>query len=179
MPLCVATFNLENLDDGPNLQPTLADRIRIRRPQLLRLRADVLCLQEVHSQGPGGARTLAALDALLAGTDYVAFRHDRLRENMVGLGVRGPGTGKKEIRHPSPESLAASPQPPVPSPQPPAPQPEFLQCHVANAITTKTRNGENAKSRAVPAAACCLRSFVVSCFRGPNPCPLRCGGSAW
>jgi len=76
MLLRIVTFNLENLDDGPDLEPTLADRIRIMRPQLLRLRADVLCFQEVHSQGPSGARTLAALDALLAGTDCTGFHRE-------------------------------------------------------------------------------------------------------
>jgi predicted extracellular nuclease len=73
MPLRIATFNLENWDDVPNTEPTLAERIQVVRPQLLRLNADVLCLQEVHSQGVSGARTFAALDALLAGTDYAGF----------------------------------------------------------------------------------------------------------
>jgi len=82
MLLRIATFNLENLDDGPDLKPALADRVRIMRPQLLRLRADVLCFQEVHSQGPSGARTLAALEALLAGTDYADFH----RQTTLTLG---------------------------------------------------------------------------------------------
>src|SRR4030095_1139367 len=69
----IATFNLENLDDGPGIKPLLADRIRVMRPQLLRVNADILCLQEVHSQGPAGTRTLAALDTLLTGTPYVGF----------------------------------------------------------------------------------------------------------
>ena len=45
-PIRIATFNLENLDDGPGLTPLLADRIRVMRPQLLRVNADILCLQE-------------------------------------------------------------------------------------------------------------------------------------
>lgn len=73
MPLRLVSFNLENLDDGPDIEPTLADRIRIMRPQLQRLRAGVLCLQEVHSQGASGARTLKALDELLTGTGYETF----------------------------------------------------------------------------------------------------------
>ncbi|MGH9783224.1 MAG: endonuclease/exonuclease/phosphatase family protein, partial [Terriglobia bacterium] len=73
MPLRIATFNLENLDDGANVKPTLAERIPIMRPQLERVAADILCLQEIHSQGPAGARTLAALDQLLNGTPYAAF----------------------------------------------------------------------------------------------------------
>jgi len=72
-PVRFATFNLENLDDVPGVEPLLTDRIRVMRPQLLRVNADILCLQEVHSQGAAGARTLAALDALLAGTPYASF----------------------------------------------------------------------------------------------------------
>lgn len=74
MPLLrIATFNLENLDDEPGLDPTLAERIAIMRPQLNRVAADVLCLQEIHSQEVGGNRTLAALDTLIQGTPYAAF----------------------------------------------------------------------------------------------------------
>lgn len=73
MTLRIATFNLENLDDVAGDTPSLADRIAIMRPQLARINADVLCLQEVHSQGPAGSRTLAALDALLQDTHYAAF----------------------------------------------------------------------------------------------------------
>lgn len=32
MTLRIATFNVENLDDGPSMEPALADRIRIMRP---------------------------------------------------------------------------------------------------------------------------------------------------
>src|SRR5262249_55986761 len=71
--LRLATFNVENLDDGPGIEPALANRIRVMKPQLQRVNADILCLQEVHSQGAAGARTLAALDALIADTIYVPF----------------------------------------------------------------------------------------------------------
>lgn len=72
MTLRLATFNLENLDDEPGAAPSLAERIRVLRPQLLRLRADVLCLQEVNAQKPDpkGLRRLDALDRLLDGTPY-------------------------------------------------------------------------------------------------------------
>jgi len=76
MLLRITTFNLENLDDGPNVEPALADRIQIMRPQLERLRADILCLQEAHSQGPSGSRTLSALDELLFGTEYAGFNRE-------------------------------------------------------------------------------------------------------
>lgn len=72
----IATFNLENLDDAADSGPALDERIRILRPQLERLDADVLCLQEVNAQrdGPKGTpRTLRALDRLLSGTAYAAF----------------------------------------------------------------------------------------------------------
>jgi endonuclease/exonuclease/phosphatase family metal-dependent hydrolase len=73
MPLRIATFNLENLDDDITMQPSLAERITIMRPQLERVAADIICLQEIHSQGPAGSRTLAALDQLLIGTPYAGF----------------------------------------------------------------------------------------------------------
>lgn len=70
----LATFNVENLDDKPNQQPTLAERIAIMRPQLERINADVLCLQEVHGQEqPNQPRQLLALDQLLQGTPYATF----------------------------------------------------------------------------------------------------------
>jgi hypothetical protein len=47
----IATFNLENFDEtAPGELPTLADRIALMRPQILRLRADIACFQEVHGQ---------------------------------------------------------------------------------------------------------------------------------
>src|ERR687896_704015 len=79
MPLRVATFNLENLDDGPNVEPALSDRIRIMRPQLERVRADILCLQEVHSQGLNGAQTFAALDELLSSSVYASFNRETIQ----------------------------------------------------------------------------------------------------
>ena len=62
--LRIATFNLENLDDKPGLIPGIDERSRILRPQLLRLNADVLCLQEVNAQQAvrHGPRELRALD---------------------------------------------------------------------------------------------------------------------
>ena len=70
-PFRLATFNLENLDDGPELPR----RIARLKPALLRLDADVLCLQEVHGQPTARHkdRTLAALDCLLADTPYAGF----------------------------------------------------------------------------------------------------------
>jgi endonuclease/exonuclease/phosphatase family metal-dependent hydrolase len=65
--LRLATWNVENLDDkDTDKTPKLADRIAILRPQLTRLRADVLCLQEINGQEHANApRDLAALRALI------------------------------------------------------------------------------------------------------------------
>lgn len=67
----IATFNLENLDDGPALDA----RCAVLRPQLQRLKADILCLQEVNGQEePGQApRSLRALDRLVDSTPYAGF----------------------------------------------------------------------------------------------------------
>ena len=73
--LRIATFNLENLDDKPGQEPTLDERIALMRPQLLRLNADILCLQEVNGQEePGQPRRLLALEKLLADTPYAAYQ---------------------------------------------------------------------------------------------------------
>lgn len=70
----IATWNLENLDDTPGGKPTLAERIAVMRPALVRLRADVLVLQEVNGQeAPGRPRQLDALTELLRGTRYAEF----------------------------------------------------------------------------------------------------------
>jgi endonuclease/exonuclease/phosphatase family metal-dependent hydrolase len=70
--LRIATFNLENLDDHPAGGIDFEDRLAVMRPQFLRLRADVLCLQEVntHPDTKKGPRLFTALDRLLAGTQY-------------------------------------------------------------------------------------------------------------
>ena len=73
-PLRIATFNLENLDDRPDSAPSLKERIHVLRPQLLRLDADVLCLQEVNGQEtPGQPRALLALQELFRSTPYEHF----------------------------------------------------------------------------------------------------------
>lgn len=72
--LRIVTFNLENLDDKRGQDPSLAQRIAVMRPQLNRLRADVLCLQEVNGQEQENApRRLAALEQLIQHTPYEAY----------------------------------------------------------------------------------------------------------
>lgn len=73
----IASFNLENLDEdkGPNPRPSFADRAALIRPMLERLRADIICFQEIHGQErPGAPRRLLALQELLAPTRYAAHQ---------------------------------------------------------------------------------------------------------
>src|SRR5262245_15676520 len=67
----IATFNLENFDETPaGTVPSLAERIVLMKPQIVRLRADIACFQEVHGQErPGQPRALLALTELLVGTN--------------------------------------------------------------------------------------------------------------
>lgn len=69
----IATFNLESLDD--TAEPPFDERVAVLRPQLERLNADILCLQEVNAQraAKGEPRTFRALDRLLEGTPYAGF----------------------------------------------------------------------------------------------------------
>ncbi len=79
----LASFNLENLDDEATLAPAFGERIAVLRPQLERLDADVLCLQEVNAQRDrkGKPRRFRALDRLLENTAYAGF-------HRVGSGRR-------------------------------------------------------------------------------------------
>ncbi|MGB0934459.1 MAG: endonuclease/exonuclease/phosphatase family protein [Alphaproteobacteria bacterium] len=105
----VATFNLENLDDIEGAQPSLRQRLDILRPQMLRLQADVLCLQEVNSQAAeDGGRTLTALDVLISDTPYQTFHksfsqglsgtHLADKHNLVTLS-RAPVLDYLQVRH--------------------------------------------------------------------------------
>lgn len=74
MTFRIATFNLENLGDTEGDEEALAFRIEALRPQLMRVDADVLCLQEVNAQKePGHRRSLRALEALLRNTPYAGY----------------------------------------------------------------------------------------------------------
>jgi len=110
IPLRIATFNLENLGDRHPGAPRLKDRVLVLRPQLIRTRADVLCLQEVDGQpdGDGEPRTLKALDKLLENTPYADFHRVsttskskggvRDKHNLVILS-RFPITETTQVRH--------------------------------------------------------------------------------
>jgi endonuclease/exonuclease/phosphatase family metal-dependent hydrolase len=105
--LRIATFNLENLDDGPGIDPPLDARAAVLRPQLLQLDADVLLLQEVSGQPVRSPRSLAALDRLIAGTPYAGFHRASTespsggvldRQNLVTLS-RWPIAERAQVHH--------------------------------------------------------------------------------
>jgi endonuclease/exonuclease/phosphatase family metal-dependent hydrolase len=111
LPLRIATFNLESLDDRPGGGAALDERVAVLRPQLVRLRADVLCLQEVNGQREGPTakrRGLIALDRLLADTPYAAYARaataslsrgePRDKHNLVILS-RLPLLAHRQVRH--------------------------------------------------------------------------------
>lgn len=68
----LATFNLESLGADRQGAPPLDERIAALKPQLERLNADVVCLQEVNGQRPDATRPrdLIALRRLLDATSY-------------------------------------------------------------------------------------------------------------
>jgi endonuclease/exonuclease/phosphatase family metal-dependent hydrolase len=115
----LATFNLESLDLPPKAPRPLAERAAVLRPALARLRADVLCLQEVNGQHVPGRpeRVLAALDALLESTPYAGYHRAATTaarshgvadvHNLVTLS-RHPITDMREVRHALTPPLAAT-----------------------------------------------------------------------
>ncbi len=82
--LRIGSFNLENLALGPADGVTFEDRVKALRPHLLRMDADILCLQEINSKGDHAqTRSLGALDGLLADTPYADF-HRAVTTNEKG-----------------------------------------------------------------------------------------------
>jgi endonuclease/exonuclease/phosphatase family metal-dependent hydrolase len=71
----IATFNLEDFPSDSPDAVSVEERIAALRPQMLRLDADVLCLQEVNADRlrPGLARGFHALDRLFEGTPYASY----------------------------------------------------------------------------------------------------------
>ncbi len=71
----IATYNLENLGLANRKAAPIEARIAVLRPQLERLAADIICLQEVNADRSPRAteRALLALDKLIAGTGYQDF----------------------------------------------------------------------------------------------------------
>jgi hypothetical protein len=60
------------------------ERIAVMRPQLLRLNADILCLQEVNRQKDKAVDYLGGLDELLKGTKYSAYDRAFTKNNATG-----------------------------------------------------------------------------------------------
>ena len=89
----IATFNVESLDEARADGPSLEARIQVLAPQLERVDADILCLQEVNAQKPavGKKRTLSALKALLNTT--------RMRGYRLAVSQNRQGTGPRDIHN--------------------------------------------------------------------------------
>ena len=93
----IASFNVENLTDSPKSDVPLSARIDILRPQLERLSADILCLQEVDATKVPKKRLREhrALRTLLESTPYQHFHlassldrkhgYPRKKHNLVTL----------------------------------------------------------------------------------------------
>jgi endonuclease/exonuclease/phosphatase family metal-dependent hydrolase len=89
----IATFNVDSLDLPPKSDVSLDDRIPILRPQLERLRADILCLQEINGQHlpAGGPRTLLAFDKLIESTRYQSYAR--------AVSASSPGAGVADVHN--------------------------------------------------------------------------------
>jgi endonuclease/exonuclease/phosphatase family metal-dependent hydrolase len=81
----IATFNLESLGNTHQKGASFEDRAAVLRPQLDRLKADVLCLQEVDAPKVHGTRRAVDLERLLEGTSYAEHF------SVVSLGPWGVG----------------------------------------------------------------------------------------
>jgi endonuclease/exonuclease/phosphatase family metal-dependent hydrolase len=81
----IGTFNLESLGNTHQKGASFEDRAAVLRPQLERLKADVLCLQEVDAPKVRGTRHAVDLECLVEGTLYA--------ENVlvVSSGLLGAG----------------------------------------------------------------------------------------
>ena len=82
--LRIATFNLMNLDDRHDRRPSLEERIPVLRPQLIRLDADILCLQEVCGQRDHEKIRLSALHKLLHDTPYEGYYRFSTMDRATG-----------------------------------------------------------------------------------------------
>lgn len=126
----IASYNLESLDEPPIGRVPVESRIEALRPQLNRLRADVLCLQEVNGQDEqDGTRGLRVLDRVLEGTVYENYHRvhtqspsnkgARDRHNLVTL-TRFPIISHEEVcqtKMAAPLYQSATAKPPMDGPQ--------------------------------------------------------------
>lgn len=109
----IATFNLENLGKTRPDGASFAERASVLRPQLERLKADILCLQEVNAEKEGGVRRASDLERLLEGTSYA--KHDVVVSALDGgpsdvhnlaVATRLPVIAAESVRHRLVEPLA-------------------------------------------------------------------------
>jgi endonuclease/exonuclease/phosphatase family metal-dependent hydrolase len=144
--LRIATFNLENLGEKPHHPDEtapLAARIAVLRPQLLRLDADVLCLQEINGEKTEAGYALAALDELLDGTKYASCERVAT-ERGAGKGALDvhnlailsafPIARHRQLRHelvPPPEYRLVTARPKTAAPGPIAWERPLLQATLA------------------------------------------------
>lgn len=115
--LRIATFNLENFDEtAVGERPSLAERIALMRRQVIRLRADVACFQEVNGQErPGQPRAVLALADLLTGTNLaganlvsteLAGGAGVFDERNLVVATSLPVTGREQLRNDLVEQLS-------------------------------------------------------------------------
>ena len=70
----IASFNVENLTDAPDSKVLLSERLGSLLPQLQRMDADIICLQEVNATKTSAhVRELSVLRNLMNGTSYENF----------------------------------------------------------------------------------------------------------
>ena len=81
----LATFNIESLGGSPKRGAPIEERIAVLRPQLERLGADILCLQEINTRKEDGIRRPLDLLALVEGTGYSSHAID------ISSGPKGDG----------------------------------------------------------------------------------------
>jgi endonuclease/exonuclease/phosphatase family metal-dependent hydrolase len=102
----LATFNLESLGSTRRHGASFEERAAVLRPQLERLKADILCLQEVDATKVGDTRRAVDLERLLEGTPYAKHR---LVISSLGVGpadvhnlavlTRLPALEEHNVRH--------------------------------------------------------------------------------
>jgi endonuclease/exonuclease/phosphatase family metal-dependent hydrolase len=78
----IATFNLESLGKAKPEGASFEERAIVLRPQLERLKADILCLQEIDAAKKGGLRRASEFERLLEGTSYA--RHEMVVSAVDG-----------------------------------------------------------------------------------------------
>jgi endonuclease/exonuclease/phosphatase family metal-dependent hydrolase len=135
----IATFNVDSLDMEPDAPIPLDARIPILRPQIERMRADIVCLQEINGQHrqARSPRELLALDKLIEGTSYQSYERAMTTtpghvgvadvHNLVTLS-RWPIKETREIRNVLVPPLTYRPLTAVP------PQAQTLEIHFERPI---------------------------------------------